>query len=152
MLPSKLQLHELYYLSIKIAARPITPNADESVPFNFNGVNIAEGVDLTEVDEDKEDPKLFVLKFRILIENKEGKIAPYDIDIDAAGVFSVNPSLPLAERQEFVLINGCSVLYGAIRDQILTLTARSARGPLLLPTVNFLDYKGKANHVVNKKL
>lgn len=148
MLPSKLQLQELFYLTIKIAARPNLPEDVEGTPFDFNGVNIAEGVELTVIDENKEDPKVFALKLRVVIENKQGKVAPYDIDVEAAGIFVVIPTMPIEERDEFVLINGCSVLYGAIRDQIHTLTSRSARGSLVLPTVTFLDYRGKVAQVI----
>ena len=145
MLPSKLQVQELFYLAIKVAARPPVSEEVEAVPFDFNGVNIAEGIELSVIDENKDDPKAFALKLRIVIENKEGKAAPYDIDVEAAGIFSVIPTMPIEERDEFVLINGCAVLYSAIRDQILTLTSRSARGSLVLPTVNFLDYRGKVS-------
>lgn len=147
MQPSKLQLQELFYLAIKVAARPNTSEDAEGAPFDFNGVNIAEGVELSVLDENKEDPKLFAVKLRIVIENKEGKVAPYDVDVEAAGIFAIIPSMPLAERDEFVLVNGCSVIYSAIRDQLLTLTSRSARGPLVLPTVTFLDYRGKVAQV-----
>ena len=153
MQPSKLQLQHLFYLAIKIVARPENaPGEDANTPFDFNGVNIAEGVELSVQDENKEDPKLFALKLRIVIENKEGKLAPYDVDVEAAGIFVVIPSMPLAEREEFVLVNGCSVIYSAIRDQILTLTSRSARGQLILPTVTFLDYRGRVNQVTKQKV
>lgn len=152
MLPSKLQLQEFFYLTIKIAARPGAPGEVEAAPFDFNGVNIAEGVELSVIDDNKVDPKVFALKLRIVIENQQGKIVPYDIDIEVAGIFSVIPTMPLEEREEFVLINGCSVLFGAIRDQILTLTSRSARGPLVLPTVNFLDYRGKVPQVKKSEM
>ena len=152
MRPSKLQLQELFYLAIKVVARPNTSEDTEGAPFDFNGVNIAEGVELSVLDENKEDPKLFAVKLRIVIENKEGKVAPYDVDIEAAGIFSVIPSMPLAERDEFVTINGCSVIYSAIRDQLLTLTSRSARGTLVLPTVTFLDYRDKVTQVTKQKV
>jgi len=152
MQPSKLQLQELFYLTIKVAARPGTTEDATGAPFDFNGVNIAEGVELSVIDENKDDPKLFALKLRIVIENKEGKSAPYDVDVEAAGIFAVIPSMPLAEREEFVLVNGCSVIYSAIRDQILTLTSRSARGPLVLPTVTFLDYRDKVLQVTKQKV
>ena len=147
MQPSNIQLQEFFYLAIKVAARPNTNEEAEVVPFDFNGVHIAEGVELSVIDSNKENPKLFAVKLRIVVENKEGKLAPYDVDVEAAGIFEVLPSMPIEEREEFVLINGCSVIFGAIRDQLLTLTSRSVRGPLLLPTVTFLDYRGKVAQV-----
>lgn len=150
MLPSKLQVQELFYLAIKVVARPNVPEESEGAQFDFNGVNIAEGIELSVIDDNKEDPKVFALKLRVVIDNKQGKVAPYDIDVEVAGIFVVTPTMPLEERHEFVLINGCAVLYGAIRDQVHTLTTRSARGGLVLPTVNFLDYRGKVAQVTKK--
>ena len=141
MQPSQLQLSQFVYLGIKITTREPAENEDVSLPFDFDGVQIGEGVDLSILDENKDDPKQFALKFRITLDNEKGKVAPYNLDIEVAGVFSIVSNMPVADREDFVLVNGCAVLYGAIRDQVLTLTSRSARGPLMLPTVNFLDYR-----------
>jgi len=140
MQPSQLQLSEFVYLGIKITTREPAENEDVSLPFDFDGVQINEGVELTILDENKDDPRQFSLKFRIALENEKGKLAPYDLDIEVAGVFSIISNMPVENREDFVKVNGCAVLYGAIRDQVLTLTSRSARGSLMLPTVNFLDY------------
>lgn len=143
MRPSQLQLLDLVYLGIKITTRAPAEGEVENLPFDFNGVQITEGVDLSILDENKDNPRQFALKFRIALENEneKGKAAPYDVDIEVAGVFSIISDMPAADRDDFVRVNGCAVLYGAIRDQVLTLTSRSARGPLMLPTVNFLDYR-----------
>lgn len=141
MQPSQLQLSDLVYLNIKITAREPAESEDVSLPFDFVGVQITEGLDFSILDENKNDPRQFALRFRVALENEIGKAAPYDVDIQVAGVFSIISDMPVADRDDFVQVNGCAVLYGAIRDQVLTLTSRSARGPLMLPTVNFLDYR-----------
>ncbi|MDO9010192.1 MAG: protein-export chaperone SecB [Gallionella sp.] len=120
------------------------------MPFDFDGVQITEGVDFSILDDNKDDPRQFALKFRIALENEIGKAAPYDVDIEVAGVFSIISDMPAADREDFVRVNGCAVLYGAIRDQVLTLTSRSARGALMLPTVNFLDYRRNVKELVGK--
>jgi preprotein translocase subunit SecB len=145
MLPSKIQLHELLYFTFNISARENDSKDRETVPFDFNGVNVGESASLNVIDENKEDPKQFALKLRIVIENKEGKPAPYNVEVEVAGLFLVNPIMPVEERAEFVLINGSSVIYGAIREEVLGLTSRGVNGPLMLPTVTFLDYKDKLN-------
>ncbi len=151
MRPSQLQLVQFAYQSIKVTARqPSEGENTGNLPFDFNGVQIAEGVELTILDENKDDPKQFGLKFRIVIENAIGKIAPYDVDIGVVGIFTIGSDVTIPERENFVRVNGCAVLYGAIRDQILTLTSRSARGPLMLPTVNFLDYVRKVDESAAK--
>ena len=55
-----------------------------------------------------------------------------------------------------VVVNGTSMLWSAIREQVCTLTARMPAGQLMLPTVNFLDLKRKrddnsGNEARNKK-
>lgn len=144
MQPSQIQLTDFAYLGIKVVAKqpPEEEQGSATENFDFNGVEIGEGINLSILDEKQDDSKQFALKLHIVIANKSGKIAPYDIDIEVAGIFSIQPNsnIPVSERENFVIANGCAVLYGAIRDQVLTLTSRSARGPLMLPTVNFLDH------------
>jgi preprotein translocase subunit SecB len=43
------------------------------------------------------------------------------------------------ERRVRALVNGASLLYGAVREMVSTITSRSAHGPLLLPSLNFQD-------------
>jgi hypothetical protein len=40
------------------------------------------------------------------------------------------------KRRDLVRMNGGSLLLGAIREMVLTITSRSARGPVELPTVD----------------
>ena len=44
-------------------------------------------------------------------------------------------------RGRLVAINGASILYGAMREHLLTLSARHRHGPVLLPC---LDFRGLA--------
>jgi len=150
MRPSQLQLLDLVYLNIKITTRQSIEGENAVLPFDFDGVQITEGADFSILDDNKDDPRQFALKFRIALENKIGKAAPYDVDIEVAGIFSIISDMPTADREDFVRVNGCAVLYGAIRDQVLTLTSRSARGALMLPTVNFLDYRRNVKELVAK--
>lgn len=143
MQPSPIQLKNLVYLGFRVWARTLSEDEQKAneTPFDFNDVMIAEGVDVRPLDG--EQHTLFAVQLHIVIENKEGKLAPYDVDIEVAGLFEVNQSVPKEDRRELVDVNGCSVLYGAIRDLVLNLSSRSANGPLMLPTVNFLD---RRNH------
>lgn len=152
MQPSPLQLVQLFYTNIAVKSRPLEAEQELESPFDFNGVIIGEGIDVAVLSEDKENPEEFALRLRIAITNAEGKQAPYDIDIEATAVFTVAPQFKREDRENFVVVNGCAVLYGAIRDQILTLTSRSTNGPLLLPTVNFLDRRRESTPDQHKEL
>lgn len=139
MQPSPIQLKDLNYIGFKVWARPLAKDEEEpGTSFNFDGVMIGESVDVAEID-----PTTFAIKLRIVIENKEGTVAPYDIDIEVAGLFEINEIIKLEDRKEMIEVNGCAVIYGAIRDIVLNLTSRSANGPLMMPTVNFLDRRKK---------
>jgi preprotein translocase subunit SecB len=50
------------------------------------------------------------------------------------GFFEVHPEFAEDKRLDLVRMNGGSLLLGAIREMVLTLTSRSARGPFELPT------------------
>lgn len=42
------------------------------------------------------------------------------------------------------LVNGFRILYSASREMLLTITARSAHGPVSLPTLSFLALSKEA--------
>lgn len=142
MQPSPIQLKEMAYLGIKVWPQPLdeTEETDgqSKKPFDFNGVMIGERVEIT-ILGNADDPVVFGVKLRITIENKEGKIAPYTLDVEAAGLFEISKKIQKGKREEMVMVNGCAVLYSAIRDQVMTISARCVQGTLILPTVNFLD-------------
>lgn len=62
---------------------------------------------------------------------------PYTVDVQAVGQFEVRPDWPEEDKEKLVTITGSSILYGAIREQVLTLTSRGPNTPLMLPTITF---------------
>ena len=63
---------------------------------------------------------------------------PYNIDMQAVGVFRVSDNVAETKREELVFENGAALVYGSIRDMASTITARSLSGPLMLPTPSFM--------------
>lgn len=141
MQPSPIQLTDLRFIGVKIWARSIgeEDSATEG-EFDFDGVIIGESIEVAPIGEET-NPTAFAVKLRIVIENKEGKFAPYDVDIEAAGLFEVHGEVIADKREDLVVVNGCAMIYGAIRELVLNVTSRGANGSLVLPTVNFLDHK-----------
>lgn len=141
------------YLGIKVWTRTFEKDTNESTEdFDFDGVLIGERTEVFLVSEENDSP-LFAIRLRITIANESGKLAPYDLDVDVAGFFKVSSSIPKDQREEFVTVNGCAVLYSAIRDQVMTISARGHHGVMILPTVNFLDKikkKEPSNPVADK--
>ena len=136
---SSIQLKDMRYLGIKVWARTLEKDSDKPAEdFSFSGVTMGERSEVVLVSEEHEPP-MFAVRIQITIANETGKLAPYNLDIDVAGFFTISGSIEKEKQEEFVTVNGCAVLYSAIRDQVMTLTARGHHGTLILPTVNFLD-------------
>ena len=70
--------------------------------------------------------------------------APYHGTTEIVGLFTVDPAWPAAKTEELVRVNGASLLYGAIRETLLTLTTRATHGEFLMPTLSFIETKAPA--------
>ena len=69
---------------------------------------------------------------------KEGENSRYNFKIVLAGYFRFTgggPSDP--DEEQFVRVNGSSMLYGAAREMIRSLTGRAPWGEFFLPTLSF---------------
>lgn len=88
------------------------------------------------VSKDKDNPNLYQIEIKI--ENLHSKTItlPYTIEAKVVGVFSVDPKFKHDDLDRLVQINGASMLFGAAREQILTITGRGPFGSLKLPTIN----------------
>lgn len=141
MRPSPLQLQRVLYRKVSVLPTP-TPEGETAVKaagFDFDQVSIRSAIGSGARAGQEEDPKDFLVNLEIGIDNKDGKPAPYCIDIEVAGVFHVLPSLPKEKRLDLVTVNGASILYGVIREIVSLLTSRFASGTLTLPGMNFED-------------
>lgn len=140
MQPSPLQLKEYNFLIVSIKAREEFL-ALEDRPFPMDGITIKEQIQWGIAGDNHENPIAFGLKLNISIDNDVPVKCPYDIEVEAQALFTVDESFPLEKRESLVLVNGCSILYSVIRELILTITSRGALGPIMMPTVNFIDHQ-----------
>lgn len=69
--------------------------------------------------------------------SEQQKDCPYQGHTEMIGWFTVSDQWPEESAEELVSVNGASILYGAIREMLLTVTARSSHGPFMLPTMSF---------------
>jgi preprotein translocase subunit SecB len=69
--------------------------------------------------------------------SEQQKDCPYQGQTEMIGWFTVSDQWPEERAEELVSVNGASILYGAIREMLLTVTARSSHGPFMLPTMSF---------------
>ncbi len=129
-----------------------TPHRSHSIPSRqsivFDGVNISTEFGIGEAEPNHERGRLFVVTLRVMVDNQsanevpERKFSPYLIDVEAKGVVVV---LKGAEKfgtpEDLAAVNGASLLWSAVREQVLTVTSRMMAGPVTLPTMNFHDLK-----------
>ncbi|AZR93263.1 hypothetical protein BBB39_05330 [Bordetella trematum] len=88
---------------------------------------------------DEADPHEFIVRLRVRSELTSANAEfPYTFDVDIEGMFSIDHDGEIEERKRLVVCNGASILYGSIREQILSLSARHRYGPIMLPTASFL--------------
>lgn len=140
MRPSPLQLQHVIYN--KISVLPFAKEGERpprAIGFDFEGVSIRAQISTGIKEGQGDDPRDFVVTLNVTLDNNEGKPAPYNVDVGVIGVFKVLPSLPKEKREDLVTVNGASILYGAIREIVLSLTSRFAAGGLTLPGMNFED-------------
>jgi preprotein translocase subunit SecB len=75
---------------------------------------------------------------------KEGQNFPYTFKVSLVGFFTCRDDLPPeAEEERFVRVNGSSMLYGAAREIVRSLTARGPWGALFIPGISFHDIPPK---------
>jgi preprotein translocase subunit SecB len=63
--------------------------------------------------------------------------SPYAARLTIEGEFEVAEAYPPEMREELIRVTGASMLYGACREMLANLTARSTHGMSTLPSVSF---------------
>lgn len=152
MKPAPLQLLQLMFRKVSVVlderhAPEVPPNPYTSI-FVFDGIEITTECGFGELDSAHEQGRLYLVSLRVVIDNQpktdaaERKFCPYLIDVEAQGVVVVSKGAErLAPPADLAAVNGTSLLWSAVREQVMTLTARMPAGPVLLPTMNFHDLK-----------
>ncbi|TXH62097.1 MAG: hypothetical protein E6Q93_03700 [Burkholderiaceae bacterium] len=158
MKPAPLQLLQVIFRKVSVEvderhAPEEPPNPFTSI-FVFDGVKITTECGIGELDPDHERGRLYLVTLRVVIDNQaegdapEGKYSPYLIDVEARGVVVIPKGAErLAPPEDLAAVNGTSLLWSAVREQVLLLTSRMQAGPVMLPTMNFHDLKqGENSH------
>ena len=81
---------------------------------------------------------------------RENPCAPFHGSVRMEGFFVVHPEFPEAKGESLVRVNGAAILYGAIRETVSNLTARSRTGMYVLPSISFLDLLDKKKGAKSK--
>lgn len=127
-------------------APPDPPNPF-TAPFVFDGVDLSTEFSFGELDRDHERGRMYLVSLRLIVDNeprdddKNQQFSPYLIDVEARGVVLIpNGAEKLAPPDDLAAVNGASLLWSSIREQIVSASARMMAGQVMLPTMNFHDF------------
>lgn len=137
MEPSRLKLQSYHLVMISVI-----PRHDVDVPplgqyADFSNVEFGSSVTLHELDEADGPDGLQGLTVALTAKSGEGCTFPYNFEMEMMGVFDAS-DLPSEKRDVLLLVNGSSMLYGAMREMLLMVTQRCMHGPVMLPSVSFI--------------
>ncbi len=76
------------------------------------------------------------VRLKVSVGGRDSVTANYKVEIDFEGIFDIHPKFPAEQTEDLVRMNGGAVLYGAVRELVLNLTARSKHGPFEMPTID----------------
>ncbi len=151
MKTAPIQVSQISFRRISVevdAARiPEDGSPPSDLAFDFEKVKIATHVSFSPEEESDAPGSSFFLILRVVIDNQvsddsDVRFSPYLVDIEAGTVIRALPgSERLGDVEDLVVVNGTSLLWSAIREQVCNLTARMPAGLVMLPTVNFHDLK-----------
>jgi len=130
MNPSPLQLERHFFTKVLIDANPAGKVGAANQLNCQVEVGTAEG-----------DPKRFQVTMRLKLLSATGQEACYTGEVHAVGLFQVLDGWPAEKIPVLVEANGAALLYGAIRELLLNLTARGPWPAVQLNSVTFVKPK-----------
>jgi preprotein translocase subunit SecB len=143
--PSVIQLREVLFHKVLVEAskRLEDTHPGEANNFDFDEVNFRVRVESGPAkpkDGAGDNDRTFGVVLGVAIDNVDGKVAPYKIDVLAVGLVEISDIVEKDKRADLATVSGTNLVYGAIRELVMTLTSRAIPGPLMLPTMDFRDY------------
>lgn len=134
---SSLQLRHAAFLEVSIAV------CEEGT---FEGeASFAHELQCGLVDKER---RLWRVELTIKLLHDRKKPFAYKGVVRVVGLIEAHPGFPEDKVANVVQVNGGAMLYAVIREMVATVTSRSAKGSLMLPTLNFRAMV--ANHQVER--
>ncbi len=136
---SPLQLVHSHFSALSLVAIDLDPESEEGeqlypdVPEDVLETTIELGLPTSA----GADPSHFLVKIGVMTRNELPKGFPYRLATQIEGVFVIDDDSDIDVRKRLVVINGGSMLFGIVREQVLALSLRHKNGPLLLPSLDF---------------
>lgn len=143
---SPLQLLHYHFLGISVSA--LEPSAGalqtEFIYPKIGGADLDIQIVLGENNSEKE-PNQFKITLEVSNASQNVSDALYAFSVKVEGFFKIDHDGEFEERKRLVVINGVGMLFGAIREELLSLTARYRNGPILLPSMDFRGLKQQSS-------
>lgn len=142
MKPSQLQLQHSHFTGVSLIAED-APDESSSSPYpKIDAEKIKVEITLGELSNEPNRGE-----YLITLGVSDGESIPgfpYRFVARIEGFFELMSDDPNEERKRLTVINGASMLYGIIREQLLSLSSRHRNGPLLLPSLDFRGLKERS--------
>lgn len=132
MKQSALTLVDLVFLGTRVEIDPEFKGSAED--FDFDGALIHWGL---RHGPKGDDGTSWWVGLDFIIKSDKEKPCPYNVEMKAVAMFTVDDSVPQDKRETMAFENGLALVYGAIREMVSNITSRSAFGKLMLPTASF---------------
>jgi len=140
-----MQLSPLQLLDVKFESLAVEPSDCRWPPTKSRGnaqsmrVNVECGVGLQKEGKDESE---FSVALIVSTHADADSNCPYLIQAKLQGLVSLKHAVDQSaiKRKATAAVNGCSLLYGSLREIVLMITGRSTRGPWLMPTVTFVQF------------
>jgi len=84
----------------------------------------------------QEERNRFRIGLRLKLAPHAEKTPAYTGEVDVEGYFRVSPEISAERQQMLAVTNGSGILFGAIREMLIGITARGPWPPLMLTTVS----------------
>lgn len=108
------------------------------------GVRMGSEVGITVLQE-SEAFSDYGLKFTLTVSAEPPATLPYEVCVAMVGSVRMHGEPDRDKRQTLALVNGVSLLCGAVRDVVASVTSRARYGQMLLPTLNFAKLAEQAS-------
>ena len=83
--------------------------------------------------------RFFQVFLNVKSQVSKGSNSPCSFSVDIIGIFEIHESMPLDRREHFVKVNGSSVLYGAAREVVRSVTGHGPFPPIIIPSASFAE-------------
>lgn len=135
---SPLQLEHSQFTAFSVVVNKLPSSNDEVLEGSYPAItpaDISTKIELGIV-EDPENNK-FIVTVGVNSTEEAVSSLPYRFAVQMEGFFTLESEEDIELRKRLVVINGASMLFGTIREHLLSMTLRHKNGPIFLPSLDF---------------